>query len=296
MLAGKLQILSMDDTPSGAQGAKILTLRSQAGSPVVFRVRWRAQSSSGLINEPRKELAAYAVQKLFLGDDAPVAPPTAPYCFPLEEYRSFAPEEASSFAKAHCVLGFASYWLEGVKTVEAAREDDWLDDGDGILDDELFAKDALYRDSIANANLLTYLIDHGDAHLKQFMVERTQRGLRAYIVDSSIAFLSIKNPMLLVREDWSAIQVPTLSRQAIARLRVLKEEQLAQLNTVSVLELRDRQLVNVDARPGSIAFHDSEMSWQGDRLRIGLTKAEIDLVSKRLRKLLAQPDLDTRLH
>src|SRR5688572_21636841 len=58
LLASELTLLGMADTPSGSQGAKILTVRSASASgSVVFRVRWRAQSTSGLINEPRKELA-----------------------------------------------------------------------------------------------------------------------------------------------------------------------------------------------------------------------------------------------
>lgn len=295
LLAGDLEILGMDDTPSGSQGAKILTVRSRPpNESVVFRVRWRAQSTSGLINEPRKELAAYAVQKLFLDADEIVAPPTAAHCFPLAEYRRFAPDEKASFAHLDCVLGFATYWLEGVKTVEGAREDDWLGEDSGILDEKRFDDDALYRASLARANLLTYLINHGDAHSKQFMLERTPRGLRAYVVDNSIAFLSIKNPMLLLREDWSKIQVPALPRLAITRLKELTERDLARLGTISELEIHGRQLSSRKDfdRAASAANDGSEMSWHGSRLRIGLTTGEIELVASRIRDLLARPDLD----
>jgi hypothetical protein len=33
------------------------------------------------------------------------------------------------------------------------------------------------------------------------------------------------------------------------------------------------------------------MSWHGSRLRIGLTRGEIELVQSRVRELLARPDL-----
>ncbi len=293
MLAGDLEILSMDDTPSGSQGAKILTLRGWTrGQATVFRVRWRAQSSSGLVNEPRKELAAYAVQKLFLNEDELIAPPTMAHCFPIGHYLRFAPKESPTFASADCVLGFASLWLEGVKTVESAREDHWLDDGDGIWDEGLFEKNAMYRASVGNANLLTHLINHGDAHELQFMLEKTPRGLRTYVVDNSIALRSIKNPMLLLREDWSQVQVPSLPSRAIARLKALTAQDVARLATITELELHDRQL-SVTKQPLETPPSDpKEMSWHGDRLRIGLTQGEIELVSSRIRDLLARPDLD----
>src|SRR3954470_12157610 len=63
LLAGDLKIVGMADPPSGSQGAKLLTLRGKLrGREVVFRAKWRPQSSDDLINESRKELAAYAVQ------------------------------------------------------------------------------------------------------------------------------------------------------------------------------------------------------------------------------------------
>jgi hypothetical protein len=291
LLGGDLELLSMNDTPSGSQGAKILTLRAEG---VVFRARWRAQSTSGLINEPRKELAAHAVQRLFLDDDELVVPPTVAHCFPLSDYRRFAPDEKSSFAHVDCVLGFASYWLEGVKTVEAAEDEDWIEKDTGILDEELFDEDALYRASVTRANLLTFLINHGDAHGKQFMLERTPRGLRTYIVDNSIAFLSIKNPMLLLREDWSKIQVPALSKPAIARLKALSERDVARLATIAELELHGQQLT-LARGSGAHSQHEpdgSAMSWAGARLRIGLTRSEIELVSARIRELLTRPDLN----
>jgi hypothetical protein len=296
LLQGELEILSMDDTPSGAQGAKILTLASRsAGQRTVFRARWRAQSTDGLINEPRKELAAYAVQKLFLGAEELAAPPTSAHCFPLADYRRFAPEEKPTFEHADCVLGFATYWLEDVKSVESAREADWLDDdGKGLWDAELYEEDALYRSSISRVNLLTYLINHGDAHENQFMIERTSRGLVAYVVDCSIAFLSIKNPMLLVRQDWSALQVPQFPRSSIARLRALRDEDFARLGVIARLQLRGRQLHSLPL-PADNKEIAGEMSWHGQELHIGLTDAEIQLVKDRVRELLARPDLDARL-
>lgn len=290
LLDGDLEILSMADTPSGSQGAKLLTVRAKP-SGVVLRIKWRPQSSADLINEPRKELAAYAVQRLFLHDDELVAPPTVAHCFPLAAYRAYVPGALGSFDSVECVLGFASLWLEDVQSVSGARKAGLLGPGDGIWDQRLFEENALYRSSVSKANLLTYLINHGDAHTEQFVIERAPGGLRAYVVDSSIAFLSIKNPMLLLRQDWSNIQVPKLPAPAVERLAKLGEDDYAQLSCAALLVRREQRLEPEARSGGACAPDDSAMSWQGEQLRIGLTKLEIALVRTRVTTLLKREDL-----
>lgn len=291
LLEAEPVVLGIADPPTGAQGAKILTLKASGPRGIsVFRAKWRPQSSADLINEPRKELAAYAVQRLFLADGEEVSPPTVAHCFPLDEYRQFVKNEQPTFPVADCVLGFASYWLEDVQSVSAARSDGVLGSGEGVWDAARFDRDTLYRESVAKTNLLMFLIHHGDAHDDQFLLETTPHGARAFVVDNSIAFLSIPNPMLLFRKDWSNIHVPWLPKRAIERLRQLKDEDYARLGTVAELELKDRQLVtpsNLDRAPDG----GTTMSWHGSRLRFGLTNNEIDLVRSRVAALLARPDL-----
>lgn len=290
LLSATPQILGMADTPSGSQGAKILTLSgSDRGQKIVFRVRWRAQSTEGLINEPRKELAAYAVQKLFLSEQELVVPPTVALCLPLADYRRFAPREPATEG-TDCVLGFASYWLEGVEDVEDAQKSGTLHPSSGFWDRQLFETDPVYRSSVSNVNVLTYLINHGDAHEKQFMLEKTPFGLRTYVVDNSIAFLSIKNPMMLLREDWSQIQIPTIPSSVVARLRALTVADLRSLSTIVELEKRDGQLVPSSSKLDPIPSDGHGISWQGDRVRIGLSNREIELVASRIRELLQRPE------
>lgn len=243
------------------------------------------------MNEPRKELAAYAVQKLFLDDAELVVPPIVSHCFPLAEYRAFVPDEPASFDGIDCVLGFASYWLESVQTGRVARQDGLLSgEGESFWDAGLFEKDPMYRGSVANTNLLTYVIRHGDPHNAQFLLERTPQGLRTYVVDNSIGFRSIKNPIYFLREDWSKIRVPRLPKRAVERLRALTKEDYERLATVNELQRLERQLVAV-AAPTAGPGDDSAMSWHGSRLRIGLTRGEIELVQSRIDELLARPDL-----
>jgi hypothetical protein len=291
LLAGPHELVGMADTPSGMQGAKLLTLRARGRSgEVVLRAKWRPQSSEDLINEPRKELAAYAVQKLFLEESELAAPPTVAYCFSGRVYRRFDPGAGASWEGVDCIFGVLSYWLEEVQSVKAARASGVLGEGAGIWDARLFEQSPAYRESVASSNLLTYLINHGDAHDEQFVLQETPRGLRAYVVDNSIAFLSVKNPMLLLREDWSQIQVPALPPKAIARLERLADADFARLGNIAELVVRDGTLVNTT--PSEPMKSDGgAMTWTGARLRVGLTQGEIELVEARVRELRSRPDL-----
>jgi hypothetical protein len=296
LLQGQLLILGMARTPSGQQGARILTLRGKLGAQeVVFRAKWRAQSSANILNEPRKELGAYAVQRLFLDDAELVTPPTVAHCFPLAEYQVFVPDEPRTFEGIDCVLGYLSYWLEFVRNGSSARREGLLSgEGESFWDAALFEKDAMYRRSAANTNLLTYVIRHGDPHNAQFLLQPTPQGLRTYVVDNSIAFRSVKNPIYFLREDWSKIRVPRLPQRTVDRLRAVTDDDFAGLATISELEREGRQLVRAKV-PGRAKSDGSGMSWDDSRLRIGLTKEEIELVRSRVRELLARPDLAAML-
>lgn len=292
LLSADLEILGMADTPSGMQGAKLLTLLSHdKDREIVLRAKWRPQSSEDVINEPRKELAAYAVQHLFLDETDLVVPPTTAHCFAGPHYRHFEPKARASLRGVDCVLGFLSYWLEDAKSVKSARKDGLLGPGSGVWDARRFQSDGAYRDSVSNGNLLTYLINHGDAHDEQFVLQTSPRGLRAFVVDNSIAFRSIKNPMLLLREDWSSIQVPALPSKAIARLKALTPADFARLGNISELALQDGALIPISPSE-PLASDGTTMTWNGSHLRIGLTTGEIELVAARTAELLKRPDLD----
>jgi hypothetical protein len=272
----------------GTQDAKVLTLAvpEQSGERV-FRARWRALDSESLINDPRKELGAYAVAKSFLEPHEYVVPPTSGHCFPLEEYRARVDTKAPpSFEKegVECVFGILSYWLENVAPPKGAREAGvWRKEG--ILDEELFRSDATYRKSVSDLNLLTYLIHHGDSHDKQFLLTKDRPSPRVYTVDNSVTFESVKNPMTLFREDWSAIRVPELSERSLERLLALSADDWSRLNAIETYRKRDGQLSS--APPDApIGPPDAGVRWVGLGLQIGLTETEIAGVRHRLSELV----------
>jgi hypothetical protein len=283
----RLRILA--SAPAGGQqDAKVLTLAlpEQSGQRV-FRARWRSLDTESLLNDPRKELGAYAVAKSFLEPHENVVPPTSGHCFPLDNYRAWVDAKAPpSFEKegVQCVFGILSYWLENVADPEGARKARaWRKDG--ILDEQLFQSDASYRKSVSDLNLFTYLIHHGDSHDKQFLITKDDPSPRVYSVDNSVTFESIKNPMTLFREDWSVIRVPAVSEHSLRRLLGHSASDWSRLNAIESYRKTDGQLVaaRLDAPIGPA---DAGVRWVGLGLQIGLTETEIAGVRQRLAELV----------
>lgn len=280
-----LEILGAAGTPSGIQGARVLTLRYPGPPAVVFRAKWRAQSTWTRKNDPRRELVAYAIQKLYLAPHEYVVPPTAAHCFPLAMYRMRVwPSARASFRDVSCVLGFLSYWLEDVEGLKGAREQGWFRSHDDALDDDLFEDNPHYRASVANMNLLTYLIDHADTHSAQFVIRRDPQAPAVYSVDNSMAFGVKRNTR--VRVDWARIQVPALSRRATERLR---QASIDGLSSIAELELRPGGRL-VPVTPAPRHAEPAGIRWIGGRLVVGMTVDELDMLRERLTELLLAID------
>jgi len=281
-----LDLVGAAETPRGIQGARILTLRvPEDESTIVFRAKWRPYVGAGFGDVPRRELAAYAVQGLFLAPEQYVVPPTAPYCLDLAVFRQKVdPEARGTFADWDCVLGFLQYWLEPAKTLDEATAAGWLNAADGPLDRARFESDASYRETVAHLNLLTYLIDHDDSHSGQFVVTRHANLLRLYSVDHSLSFDAGANSTLSPSEDWSELQVPAIPDDKVARLASLGQHDLMRLRVIGRLERQGRRLVPaLDLR--SEQREARSVAWEGEFLNIGLTQGELDQVARRIAAL-----------
>jgi hypothetical protein len=268
----------------------VLTLVARAHrSPVTFRAKWRSLASGGLFNDPRKEIAAYGIQSLFLSADDYVVPPTTGRCFPMHEARrALDPEAVPSFEGIDCVYGVLSYWLSDAATLGDAEGRGALRDK-SLIDERLFERSPYYRESVANLNLLTFLIRHGDAHEDQFLLAGLPDAPHAYSVDNSMAFESIQNPMLLFREDWSTLVVPALSRESLDRLAKATAGELERTTVLEEYEVRDGVLVRVAPTP-PMGDADSTMRWVGMRLQVGLSRAELDGVRARIDDVVSRVD------
>lgn len=285
-----LEVIASADPPAGRQDAKVLTLAADtARGRVVFRAKWRPNSSAHQLNSPRKELCAHAVQELLLPPEEWVVPPVASRCLPIDVVRArIDPEAQVSFPGGRCVLGFVSYWLEDARDLDQAEDEHLLAD-DTPLDPETTRRSPSFRRSVADVNLLAHLISHGDSHPDQFVVTGTRAAPSVHLVDNTIAFSHYRNPSLGERWDWSRLHVPAVRRATVERLRALTPADLDRLLVIEQHALEDGLLV--PERPGAASpGSEGGIRFVGDRLQIGLTRTELALLRQRVRSVLRRVD------
>ena len=278
-----LVVLGAAETPQGRQGARILTLAVPAISGrFVFRAKWRAHSTLSTLSDPRRELGAYAVQRLFLEPHAYVVPPSAGHCFALAAYRrAVDPAARPTFPGVDCVYGMLSYWLEHARSLDDEEDAGLLADDERAFDAALFRRMPSYRDSAADLNVLTFLIEHGDSHPAQFVVGGPVDSPRLYMVDNSLSFGSFRNPTVI--EDWSRWLVPSIRRVTWERLRRATASDLSALAVIEQYAIRGGVLVHT--APGPAQEPEKGLRWAGRELQIGLDAREIARVARRLHAL-----------
>jgi hypothetical protein len=247
-----------------------------AGGRVVFRVKWRAHTTSHSLNVPFREVAAHAVQKLFLEPHEWVVPPAATTCFSLKSYRAHVDRNAKPpFDGINCVFGVLSYWIEDAHGMN------------GALDEELFWQSRTYRDSLANVNLMSFLIDHGDSHPAQFVTTGDSSEPRVHLVDNTIAFSDFRNPSVPPEWDWSKLKVPALPRRSVERLAAIDRRDLERLHAIEQYANQAGRLVRKPT-PMRLGPTESGMAWVHGDLVLGLDDAEIARLEKRVREVVAR--------
>jgi len=224
---------------------------------------------------PRKELAAFAVQRWFLDPDDWLVPPTAMRCVPLATYPHDAKTIEPTVEGTRCVLGLVAAWLQNVEPVQV------------IYDAERFAHDRAYAEHVADFNLFAYLVEHRDARSSNILVTKDPVGQRIYSVDNGIAFGNLVWNYLVA--NWDVLRVPALRRASIDRLRRVTRTDLDAL--LVVFELRsDEQGVLQPTRPGPPFDPSVGARVRDARVQLGLTGTEVDGVATRLKQLLARVD------
>jgi hypothetical protein len=281
---GHLDILWGETAPSGFSRPKKIFLRfpsDRGREPILIASKWKPAPSDGegFNNLPRKEMAAYEFQKLFLDPDEYVVPPTVLMCIPLAQHRAEIADHPPVFPGTRCVFGLAAYWLENVISKDAR-------------DLRRFERDEAYRASLAKLNLLTHLIDQRDSREANFLSSTDPDRPRVFSVDNGLAFGGFKNPfsVLGLIPDWAQIQVSALPRGQVDRLRQITRADLDRLAVVAQFEIREGLLVRVPA--GEPVAHDEGVRRAGTTVQLGLTRQEIDGVEERLRHLLERVDRD----
>jgi hypothetical protein len=275
---GQFDVKQVRTNSTGIGGSDVFVLE-YPGEHTVIKAKWSTskKGGTGFNTNPRKEIAAFKVQMLFLEPEEYVVPPTVGRCLEDAAVRDLLPKVKGAFEGAPCVFGVLQYWLINVTDKN-------------VFDAARFESDPAYRRSVADMNLLTYLIDHRDTKQANFLISTDPKRPRAFSVDNGMAFSGFRNPIAYFKEGWAKIIVPALPKKEIERLRKLTRHDLDTLLTVSQYSVTPHGLVEV---PATAAISDEEgVRREGDVIQIGLTRDEVDGIENRLKTLLGKVDRD----
>ena len=272
---GPFLIQSANDTRFIGDRTQRVTLSypDDDGGPMM--VKWAAAPRDGaeFNNEPRYEIAAYEIQKLFLDEPSYVVPPTIGRVVPLSWLQQYDPDARATFDGAASVLLVIQYWLQQVND-----EKYW--------DEDRFQADSVYARHFADFNLLTHLIRHQDANVGNYLISTSPTNVRVFAVDNGISFGS---PASNRGTQWRDLRVDRLPRATVDRLRTVTEEQLQrELSVLLQFEIRDGELVPV---PKTASLDEGRgVRRSGTVIQFGLTRAEIRDVYERVRGVVQDVD------
>jgi hypothetical protein len=243
----------------------------------VLQAQWAAAPPGGeaFNNVPRFEVASYALQKLFLEPPDYVVPPTVVRAFPLAWARAEADEAApATWSGTESVLVVLQYWLFNITS-----EDVW--------DEDRFAADTAYARHLADFNVLTYLVRHGDQNVGNYLVSTDSTNPRVFSVDNGVAFSSEASDR---GHRWRYLRVDRLPAGTVDRLRSVTEADLAErLETLAQFRVRpDGQLERVP--PTENLDENRGVRRDGGTIQLGLTRREIREVRDRIEELIRDVD------
>jgi hypothetical protein len=265
------------ELPSALTGTRFEGDRTQRvdlvfDSVTTILTKWAPAPRGGeaFNNMPRYEVAAYEVQKLFLDDSEVVVPPTVPRMLPLAWYRTLDDRMSETLNGTQAVLVVLQSFVTFVTD-------------ENVYDRERFEADPSYARYWANANLLTYLIRHGDSNIGNLLISSIGSNPRVFAVDNGVAFNSSESDR---GTRWRNLLVDRFPSETVARLRSLTKAQVSEaLGVLAEWEIRGGEAVRVT--PGDNLEPRTGVRKRGDRVQIGLTRQEIDDLWYRLEVFLS---------
>lgn len=242
--------------------------------PLRVKLRKAMPGADDFNNVPRYDLAAYELQKVFVDPPEYPVPPTALRFVPIAEFRRYTDDVKPTFRGSDEVLAVVQYWLQEVKLVE------------DVLDPARFATDPVYARHIGQLNVLTYLIEHKDSNLGNFLISRAEQGPRVFSIDHGVAFASPDSDR---GELWRNLRVDRLPAETVARLRALTREDLeARLGVLAQWRLVDGRFVA--ERPGANFARGRGVRVEDGVVQMGLSSREIGRIWQRRELLLRSID------
>jgi hypothetical protein len=271
-----LVIVSAEISRPKAKGDITLKAEVSFGDrpPIRIKLRKAEPGAESFNNVPRYDLAAYELQKLFLDPPEYVVPPTSLRFVPLAEFAKYSPQVKRTFNGADEVLCVLQYWLQDVKVIA------------DVYLPTLLATDSAYARYVGEMNVLTFLIEHGDSNLGNFLISRAEVGPRVFSVDNGVAFASGESDRGRL---WADMRVDRLPADTVERLRRITLQALHErLDVVAQWKLEEGRFV---AAPHGPALSTSRgVRRDGDVVQMGLSRVEVDRLWTRLRRLLEMVD------
>jgi hypothetical protein len=261
---------------AGVTGA--FTFKAEFPDGKVFKLKWKTipRGGDGWNNSPRKEMAAYVVQKWFVDEEDYIVATLAPRCLGMEQFGSITAGGKPTFKGLNCVLGMIAIWMVNL-------EDPWP-----FFEEDRFRTDPQYARFLSDLNVLTYLIRHRDGRRGNFLRSTDLSDPRVYSVDNGISHNTV--PWNFLVPNWNVIRVPWLRKETVERLRKLKEEDIeAQLGVLAEMRTdADGGLHLVENGPN--LDPEKGVRVQKHTVQFGLDDEEIDDLQERLEKLLEDVD------
>ncbi len=185
-----------------------ITLRADVSfggaPPLRVKLRKAEPGADSFNNVPRYDLAAYELQKLFIDPAEYVVPPTALRMIPRQDFVKYQADVVRTFSSADQVLAVLQYWLSDIAVVA------------DVYDPARFDADAVYARHVGQLNVLTYLIEHRDSNVGNFLIGKSPMGARVFSIDHGVAFASKDSDR---GEAWKDIRVSRLPADTVAKLR-----------------------------------------------------------------------------
>ena len=204
-----------------------------------------------------------------------MVPTALPICIPRDRYMKRAGYAAATPEGTDCILGLASIWMVDV-TIP-----------DTLYDESRFMEDPTYAYFMSNFNLLTYLIQHRDGRVGQFLVAKDDKRRQVFSIDNGISFGFWPYNFFITQYD--EIHLPALRQDSIDRLRKIKRQDLDFLAVIAQFEL-DEDLVLKHVPVGKNLDPETGAKYKDGTLQYGLSKSEIDDVWDRIQNVIAEVD------
>lgn len=272
LMQGNFEVLQM----RGARFKEDLTKRALLKFDGTFiQVKWKKAARGGEApnNQPRYEMAAYELQKLFLDADEYVVPPTATRCLPVSQYRNLESDSRPTFKNTSDVFFVLQYWLENVSNKFN-------------FDKKRFKSDSIYAKSIGNLNIFTYLVRHNDSNVGNFLISKNPSNPRIFVVDNGLAFGKLESDR---GYKWRDLRVKRLPKDTVDRLRNITLQDLqSALGVVAQFEIAGSEIL--PAKPTENLNEKKGVRKKNGVIQFGLTSYEVKRVYNRLERLLRRVD------